>query len=167
MGKNKILLLPTLFILVNCAAGANVETEKTQLQIREFQTKTYDTNDTKMVMKAIFNVLQDDGYIVQQAEPELGLLTATKETDIESGWEKFFATLGEGSRGRWSKNLIIAATANVSEFGDQTRVRVNFQAKKLDNQGGTLEIHQIEDEQFYRDFFSKVDKGIFIQKEKI
>jgi len=37
----------------------------------------------------------------------------------------------------------------------------------LDNKGGIREVKQIEEEKYYQDFFSKVDKGIFIQKEKL
>jgi hypothetical protein len=55
----------------------------------------------------------------------------------------------------------------VSEYGEQARVRVNFQIKVLNNKGGIMKIEQIDDEKYYQDFFSKVDKGIFIQKEKI
>jgi hypothetical protein len=58
-------------------------TPKTQLEIREIQTRSYDTPDTKMVMKAVLNVLQDEGYNIKNAETELGLLTASKEIDIE------------------------------------------------------------------------------------
>lgn len=158
-------LLIAIFVF-GCAT-TGVTPQKTQLQIREFQTRTYDTNDTKMVLKAMLNVLQDEGYIVQNANVELGLLTATKEIDIENKGEAFLALFFMGANARWKKNSIIESTANVSEFGTQARVRVNFQLKVLDNKGGILEVKQIEDEKYYQDFFSKVDKGIFIQKEKL
>ncbi len=64
------------------------------------------------------------------------------------------------------KASVIECTANVSEYGNQVRVRVNFQVKVLDNKGGIREVKQIE-EKYYQDLFSKVDKGIFIQKEKL
>ena len=168
MKKNWILfifLISGSLFLVSCATTPTPQ--KTQLQIREFQTRSYDTNDTKMVMKAVLNTLQDEGFIVKNAVVELGLITATKEIDIESKSEAFFATLFAGAQATWIKNSTIEASANISEFGPQTRVRVNFQIKTLDNKGGVREIKQIEDGQYYQDFFSKVDKGIFIQKEKL
>jgi hypothetical protein len=55
----------------------------------------------------------------------------------------------------------------VSEFGKLTRVRVNFEHKTVDERGGTLEVHQLDDPAFYQDFFSKVDKGIFLQRERL
>lgn len=138
-----------------------------------------------MVMKALLNVLQDDGFIVKNAVAELGLLTASKELDVEPAGEgPFWSGLsiggGFGRRGGldWglgsdrndaprTKNTIIEASANVSEFGRKCRVRINFQKKTVDNRGGTLEVRQIDDSNFYRDFFSKVDKGIFLQRERL
>jgi hypothetical protein len=63
-------------------AMATVTPRKTQLQTYEIQISTYDTNDTKIVMKALLNVLQDKGSIVRNADTDPGLLTASKETDI-------------------------------------------------------------------------------------
>jgi hypothetical protein len=120
-----------------------------------------------MVMKAVLNVLQDDGYIVKNAVPDLGLLTAEKYVDIENKASSFFARIWRGRNARWKKTSIIECTANVSDFGEQTRVRVNFQVRVLDNLGNDLSIQQVDEQEFYQTFFSKVDKGIFIQKEQI
>lgn len=141
--------------------------QQTQLQIREFQTRTYDTKDTKMIMKAMLNVLQDDGFIVKNANVELGLITATKEVDIESKGAALFAALLGGHEARWNKNSIVECSGNVSDFGNSTRVRVNFSLKIMNNKGEVVDVKQVDDAAFYQDFFSKVDKGIFIGKEKL
>ena len=120
-----------------------------------------------MVLKAVLNVLQDDDFIVKNANTELGLLNATKEVDVSSCGEKFVALLFAGNNARYKQNSIIECSANVSEHGPQTRVRMNFQMKVLDNRGGVMKVTNIEDEAFYREFFAKVDKGVFIQKEKL
>ena len=36
-----------------------------------------------------------------------------------------------------------------------------------DNWGTPVSTAQVEDEKFYQDFFAKVDKSLFIEKEKI
>jgi len=158
------LLFCLMLLSVFGCSGSQIKTvQKTQLEIRQMQTRTYDTQNTKMVVKAMLNVLQDDGFIVNQADLELGFLNATKEVDVENPWEKFWATYEEG----WKKNSITTCTANVSQFGDKTRVRVNFQVKVMTNLGGVATVYQIDDPEYYQKFFSKVDKGIFIEKEKI
>lgn len=140
------------------------EPEKTQLEIREIQTRTFDTPDSKMVLKTMLNVLQDDGFIVTEGNADLGLLSATKELDVQTEGAVFWGTFFNLA---WDKNAIVEATANVSEFGKQTRVRVNFQQKVYDSTGGVSTVDQITDPKFYQEFFVKVDKGLFIQKENI
>jgi hypothetical protein len=157
-----------------------------------------------MVMKAVMHALQDSSFIIQQADVDLGLLTAQKEVDlIESSegfsWGKALAIgaivvviavgvaiviLGKGDRDnsnvfniggssterhepRFKKSAITEVSANISEFGDQTRVRLNFRLKILDNQGGTAEVKQIDDPKFYQNFFSTVDKAVFLAKENL
>lgn len=153
-------------LIVSCVT-APPKPEKTQLQIREYQTRTYEISDPKLIMKAMLNVLQDDGFVVKNAVPELGLLSAIKEIDVENKTEAFWATFWAGYYATWNKNHHIEATCNVSEYGDYCKVRVSFQRKILDNKGGIREISQIEDEKFYQVFFSKVSKSIFIQRQKL
>ena len=162
---NRLVLGCGLAASLAAGCAGSSAPQKTQLQLREFQTRTYQTNDTRMVLKAIVNVLQDDGFIIKEANIELGILTATKETIVESQWNAFLSTMLEGEKAKWDKNALVEATANVSEFGAETRVRVIFQIKTMDNQGGVSKIKQIDEEKHYQDFFAKVDKGVFIQKE--
>jgi hypothetical protein len=141
--------------------------QKSQLEIREMQTRTYQTKDVKMIMKAMLNVLQDENFIIKQVNMDLGFFNATKETDVENGGEKFWETFWWGKYATYKKNSIIECTANISEFGDGMKVRVNFQVKVMDNKGGCVLVRDIDDPAYYQNFFSKVDKGIFIEKEEI
>jgi len=163
------LALVASMILVGCAAQAPV-VQKTQLEIREFQTRTYDTNDFKMVMKSAMNVLQDDGYIIQQANLDLGLLTARKDIDTTNKTAEFLSGLsaaldGRQNNSRYEKSTVVDASVNISSFGKSVRVRANFTKKKLNNRNETMSVEQVGDQKFYQTFYSKVDKGIFIGKE--
>jgi hypothetical protein len=138
-----------------------------------------------MVLKAMLNVLQDDGFIVKNAVVDLGLLTATKEVEVEDSndFGPFNFGLGGGSGGGFGwgvnpgwhtsdpeirrTNTVLEVSANVSEFGNSTRVRVNFQQKTLNNVGGVEDVRQIDEPEFYRDFFAKVDKGLYLQRERL
>lgn len=142
--------------------------QKTQLEIREMQTRTYQTKDKQLVMKAMLNVLQDDDYIIEQINLDMGFFNAQKEVDVEDGGEKFWQTFWWGKAyATYKKNQIIDVTANISDFGEEIRVRANFRVKVMNNKGGVVIVRQIDDPQYYQEFFSKVDKGIFIEKEKI
>lgn len=163
----KLYVFLLVALLTGCAQKAPEPPPKTQLEIREFQTRTFPVNDMKLVMKSMLNVLQDENFVVKNVALDLGFLTATKEVDLEGPSSRIWAQLSSTRHVRWRKNEIIEATCNVTEFGKEMRVRVNFQSKILDNAGAVMLIKQITDEQFYQDFFSKISKGIFIQEQNI
>ena len=165
--KRALILVAVVCIAMTGCTAPSPAPEKTQMQIRQFQTRIFDEKDTKLVMKALIDALQDDGFIIKNAVPELGLLTASKEVDIENRAEAFFTVLFQGQEATWPKNSIVEASINASEFGDKIRVRANFQVKILNNRGGIITIRRIEDPEYYRDFFTKVDKGLFLLKEKL
>ncbi|MEI6211235.1 MAG: hypothetical protein WCR06_06370 [bacterium] len=177
--KNMRLLVPALVacmgVMLGCVSSGRKQPAQTQFQIREFQTRTYETKDATSALKAVLNVLQDEGFIIKSADSNLGYLTGSKEVDVADSGEAVGKTvlmtalfgLPGALSASWKKNALIEATANVSLFGDQTRVRVNFQRKTLDNRGNPVDVEQIDDAVFYKNFFAKVDKGIFIAKENL
>ncbi|WAW09895.1 hypothetical protein NB640_11845 [Oxalobacter vibrioformis] len=52
--------------------------EESQLQKRSYQTRVFDTADKDKVMRATVSTLQDLGFLVNQANFQLGTITATK-----------------------------------------------------------------------------------------
>lgn len=163
--------------------------DQTQLERRQYQQRDFDTSDTKLVMKAVLNTLQDDGFSIRFADADLGLITAVKEimltTRSQVGgtrspaetWAEIFAAAISRGRSRPTtpqqqptryRNIEqIEATVNVSPFGArQTRVRVSFVARVLDNEGALVESQPVTDPDVYQQFFLKVDKGVFIEKQK-
>ncbi len=139
----------------------------TQLEVRQMQTNLFDVSDFKLVMKAILNVLQDEGFVVKNVHLDLGFLNATKEIDTETRGQRFWGGVFGASDARWQKSSIIDATANISPHGEQTKVRINFQIKALDNYGNVMTVQQIQQAEYYQTFFSKISKSIFIQQEKL
>lgn len=161
-----LLCLGLLAMLVGCV-GAPPPPPMSPLELRSMQSREYSTRDTRMVMKALLNVLQDEGFITKNAVMDLGLITATKESDLEDSSDMLLHSLLGGRDARWQKNSVIEANANVSEFGSSTRVRVTFQKKIFDNVGAVMRVLTIDNATYYQDFFSKVDKGIFYQRERL
>lgn len=171
----KILLV--LFVLclalpVNAkkTRSQDIITPMTQLEKRQFQTRTYDLTDKALVMKAMLNVLQDEGFIVYNANPLLGFIYGVKDFDTSDSNIDISKEFGlSKSRLNWNgvKVATIETTANVTEYGKSMRVRINFKRKLLNIYGNAQFIDDINDENYYQDFFSKVDKAIFLQKQKI
>ena len=139
----------------------------TQLQIRQLETRDFETKDSKLVMKSMMNVLQDEGFVIKNAVMDLGLLSAEKNVDVEDKGLAFLATVFAGEQARWSKQQSLEASANVSEFGDKVRVRITFQAKTIDNFGHPVSVAKVMNQAFYQEFFEKVSKSVFIQQENV
>lgn len=171
----RILLLLLILCLALPANARKKDAEKiitpmTQLEKRQFQTRTYDSNDKPLVMKAMLNVLQDEGFIVYNANPLLGFIYGVKDFDTSDPNIDISKEFGlSKSRLNWNgvKVATVETTANITEYGKSMRVRVNFKRKLLNIYGNAQFIDDINDEQYYQDFFSKVDKAIFLQKQKI
>lgn len=138
-----------------------------QIEVREMQTRVFETNDCEMAIKALLNVLQDDDFIIEQVNVDMGFFNASKEANAEDAFEKAWDTFWWGGMATYKKNSIVDCTANVSKFGERVKVRANFRIKFMNNRGGVEYVNQIDDPKFYQAFFSKVDKGIFIEKENI
>lgn len=127
------------------------------------QTRVFDTPEPAVVMKALMNVLQDLGYVIKNAEPEVGLVTAEKWTNItHSKKERKKAAKDEVAL---AATQLFECSANITQVGTQCRVRVNFQRKLFGPQGAILDVDVVDDPAFYQQFLSSVDKGVFLQEE--
>ena len=104
------------------------------------------------------------------ANPLLGFIYGVKDFDTADPNIDISKEFGlSKARLNWSgvKVATVETTANVTEYGKSMRVRVNFKRKLLNIYGNAQFIDDINDENYYQDFFSKVDKAIFLQKQKI
>lgn len=174
---NKGLLIAVLLVtgcgIFSATVGAaaslfeSEEEPKSQLELRQMQTREFDTTDTKMALKALLNVLQDDNFIVEQVNTEIGFFKASKTMETEDVDSKFWGTFWHGSDAEWVKNSVVDCTANVTLHGQRIRIRANFQVKELNNKGAVENVRAVDNPEFYQAFFAKVSKGLFIEQEKV
>jgi hypothetical protein len=77
--SRQLMVLLGLLILGGCVTTpANVAGAGTQLETRQIQTREYDTLDKAMTMRSVVATLQDLGFTIDQADAELGTITATR-----------------------------------------------------------------------------------------
>jgi hypothetical protein len=77
--SRQLMVLLGLLILSGCVTTpANVTGAGTQLETRQIQTREYDTLDKAMTMRSVIATLQDLGFTIDQADAELGTITATR-----------------------------------------------------------------------------------------
>ncbi len=74
----------TFVLLVGCAASAtqpNVTGAGSQVEIRQIQTREYDTLDKQMTMRSVISTVQDLGFVIDNADLDLGAITATRHRE--------------------------------------------------------------------------------------
>ena len=149
--------------------AAKQKTEMTQLQMRELQTRTYDNTDKSTVLQVSLAVLQDDGYTVSNANTEMGLLTAAKqlhEKKVDDSGTAFLKGFFGGGSISEHKFQNIEATLTVTPFGKQTRVRLALRMTAHSTRG-EINYTAVTEPKSYQDFFAKLEKGLFLEREKL
>ena len=66
--------------VIGCATTTPVDiaANSTQLETRQIQTRRYSTLDKPLTMRSVIATLQDLGFTIDQADTELGTVTATR-----------------------------------------------------------------------------------------
>ena len=80
----KSVLLVSLACIAGCATSTPVDISgnSTQLEARQIQTRQYDTLDKTLTMRSVIATLQDLGFTIDQADAELGSVTATRYDQV-------------------------------------------------------------------------------------
>ncbi|OGI26387.1 MAG: hypothetical protein A2287_07305 [Candidatus Melainabacteria bacterium RIFOXYA12_FULL_32_12] len=129
----KIVLVLVCLNLITCLPAFARQEEASSLEIRQMQTRTYEVKNKKELMEAIVNVLQDRGYLLNESNYNLGVISGYNELNNKS-----------------------------------YKVRTNFIKKSLDPVGNPSTKKNIKNpEEFYREFFSQLDKSLFIESQGI
>jgi len=130
MYKQIIVLLFMLSLMTGCAASIPknaLQLSPESLAERQLQTRRYDTGNDGAVLIAANAVLQDLGFNLDETDPKLGVIVASKERDAnDSGQVFLLALLGA-----------LGNNPNAVNSADSTqKVRVSLVIKPLDQQGG-------------------------------
>lgn len=76
--------LPSALVLMLTVAACQtsqkklLETPAEQAELRAMQSRAFDTTDVEKVMRSVIGTLQDLGFVIDDANTTLGLISATK-----------------------------------------------------------------------------------------
>ena len=132
----RYLLVVILFALAGCAAStAAITAGGSQVELRQMQTREYETLDKRGALRSVVATLQDLGFVIDKADYDLAMISATKLQKYE-----------------------IRMTVTVRERdGDRLAVRANARFNE----------QPIEDPKSYQDFFTTLDKAMFLTLHKV
>jgi hypothetical protein len=101
-----------LLPLVACTMprAADVAGEQSQLEIRQMQSREYDSLDKRMALRSTIATLQDLGFYIDNADLDLGTVTATRH----SGQTMRMTVT---ARERAGDRVVVRANARLGEIG--------------------------------------------------
>lgn len=162
-------------ILVGCAATVPkeaLELSPESLRLRQLQTRRFDSKDEKALLAAGAGVLQDFGFTLDESEPELGVIVASKDRSaVEPGQVMaaiFMALLGAPMP--IDKNQKIRAslvTRPAGEGEESSLVRVTFQRIVWNTEGRITKTEPLDDPDFYQEFFTRLSKAVFLDAHEL
>ena len=106
MNSLKVTLLAAFFIVLSGCASQNSRILEggNQLELRSMQTRSFDTSDKNIVVRNIISTLQDLSFVIDKADADLGMVSATKL----SGYK---IRMTVTARSKSSSSIIVRASA--------------------------------------------------------
>jgi hypothetical protein len=133
---------------------------------RRIQTRRFDTTNEQELLTASLEVLQDLGFSVDETEPDLGLIVASKNRDASSTGEMigaFFIGAASDSQLTYNVEQKIRASVVTKGLGKAgTSVRVTFQRIVWNNLGEISVNESLDEPKLYQEFFAKLSKSVFL-----
>ncbi len=82
--NGRFILVALMLVVAGCAAPTSVITASgSQVELRQMQTREYDTLDKRNTLRAVVATLQDLGFVIDKADYDLATISATKLQDYE------------------------------------------------------------------------------------
>ena len=82
MKKYKLLILPFSLVLLSACQTTSMnqvmESSASQVQLRQMETRAFDTTDQRKTLRTVIATLQDLGFVIDKADDELGTVSGTK-----------------------------------------------------------------------------------------
>jgi hypothetical protein len=72
--------LASVALLFSCASTQErlLDSDQNQLALRQMQTRVFDTSDRKLMLVSVITTLQDLGFVVDNADVDVGMVSGTK-----------------------------------------------------------------------------------------
>jgi len=162
------LSVAAIILLSGCVQQVRKQPPQlSQLQVRELQTKFFPQETVVARMKAVSAALQDEGYSIDSANTELGLITGNRTINDLDETTRNAQVFWMGFAKDYRAARSWTATANIARIDDKLRVRISLVEKELNEAGGIIYSQPVIEQAPYQALFSKIDKSVFLQKNKL
>ena len=187
MNPRKIFQTIAVSVSVLCLAACEsipsnaFRIPESSLSTRQMQTREYAELDDDTILSASVAVLQDMGYVIDEVEVELGVLSASKRANATNKLEAFgtmtvdamqcvftlmLACNGKRYQGIDDvQDIRLTLIAGSRQLGSDVPVRITIQRIIWDKAGRLSQQETITDPSVYDSMFAKLSKAVFLEKE--
>lgn len=150
-----------------------LELSPQSLEMRQLQTRYFDTNDEQKILVSSAGLLQDLGFNIDESETELGFILGTKDRDATDAGQIAGAIVMAALLGVYTptddhqKMKACVITHPAGENDERLAARVTFQRIVWNTQGQISKREGILDPEIYQEFFSKLSKAVFLEANEI
>lgn len=140
------------------------------LEMRQLQTRSFDTINENNILTACAGLLQDLGFSIDSSETKLGLITGSKDRDAKEGGQiatAVFVSALFGTSTVYDTNQNIRASIVTHRNGNKIIVRVTFQRTVWNNYGNISKLEILDDPEMYSGFFDSLSKSVFLEAHAI
>ena len=146
------------------------------VNLRAIETRRYDTNNLNTVLATTTQTLQDLGFLISESSSELGVIVGNKQRDAEEAGQMaaqiamivlvpIFLKPFVPDRDR-TQTITVTVVAIPVEKSKQIEVRASFD-RKLYKKNGNVSGEFLSDPDLYKQFFSKLSSGMFLEGHEI
>ena len=158
-----------------CASYTNLYVpDANYLERRNIETRIFDTQNTKELLVASAQLLQDMGYTITESDADIGVITATKMREAGSKVGKValevLAILDRHNNQQpvyEDKQKFFVSIVNTKTKDRKVRTRVTFARITYDNLGSVMRIEKLKDTKLYQEFFDKLSQSVFLTANNI
>lgn len=164
-----------VFSLVGCTPtmpDEALQLTPASLEFRELSTRRFASTDEAMMLSSAAQVLQDLGFSIDESEPELGVLVASKKAEAENAGQIAGAIILAALTGvavPFDDDQLIRASlvTRPAPDGVSMTLRATFQRVVTNNYGQVSRVESLQTQEVYRRFFEKLGQSVFLEAEKI
>lgn len=180
-----------LFLCIVLATGGCVspaaralQLESDSAELRQVQTRRFDTHDEAMLLQASAALLQDLGFNLDDSEAEVGLIYASKERTAVEPQQVAGAVVGtvivtaiavvigvlSGGGGMGGDTTVpydekqhMRVCLVTRPVANGTIVRVTFQRIVWNSKGRVSKQEPLQEPEHYVEFFDRLSKAVFLE----
>ena len=155
-----------------CASYQNLYVPDAKyLERRNVETRVFDTTNTKELLVASAQLLQDMDYTITESDTDIGVITATKNREAGSTAGKVVLSVLAALNGQQAvyedKQKFYVSIVNTKANERQIKTRVTFARIVYDNFGNVARIEKLDDPKLYTEFFDKLAQSVFLTANNI